>query len=100
MIKPPSNKKTIGLAYVVETSFKGTSERAGTNINGKRAVIERGIAWESHQKDMRNKRLATNHEFSDKLPRGGIKFNRKKTEIPKKIIKFFTDINKIFTGIK
>ena len=66
------------------------------NISGKSAVIDNGIALEIHQKDIRNKRLATNHEFSDKLAGGGTKFKRKKIEIPKKIINVFT--NKITTS--
>ena len=59
-------------------------------ISGKSAVIDKGIALEIHQKDIRNKRLATNHEFSDKLAGGETKFKRKKIEIPKKIINRFT----------
>ena len=96
IIKPPSNKKIIGFAYGVETSLKDISDRVGMNMSGKSAVIDNGIALEIHQKDIRNKRLATNHEFSDKLAGGGTKFKRKKREIPKKIINVFT--NKISTS--
>lgn len=66
------------------------------NISGKSAVIDKGIALEIHQKDIRNKRLATNHEFSDKSAGGETKFKRKKIEKPKKIINLFT--NKITTS--
>ena len=67
------------------------------NISGKSAVIDKGIALEIHQKDIRNKRLATNHEFSDRSAGGETKFKRKKIEKPKKIINLFT--NKITTSL-